>query len=111
MWSNLPEGFPNCEKTGLTTEEGHLLNAINLAWTISDHGRKTFYVRVLKRSFLVMAFIVIILFGRLVLSSSGENYTTSVNAATVSATIRMLNIPGNEVISDFVESTMSAIFK
>lgn len=35
-WSNLPSGFPNIEIDGLTKEETHLLEAIKIAWLVSE---------------------------------------------------------------------------
>lgn len=38
-WDNLPTGFPNISKAGLTKEEAHLLEAIKLAWLVADEKR------------------------------------------------------------------------
>ncbi len=35
-WDNLPNGFPNVSKVGLTKEEVHLLDAIKIAWLVAD---------------------------------------------------------------------------
>ncbi len=34
-WRNVPEGFPVVDSSGLTKEEKHLLEAIEMAWFVS----------------------------------------------------------------------------
>ena len=35
-WENLPSGFPNLNEKGLNKEETHLLEAIKLAWVVTE---------------------------------------------------------------------------
>jgi hypothetical protein len=42
-WGNTPEGFPIVDRKGLTKEEGHLLEAIEMAWFVSQTN--SFYVK------------------------------------------------------------------
>ena len=97
-WNTLPSGFPDLPKTGLSCEEGHLLEAITLAWlTTNKDGRVKLYINTVKSFFLIVIIFIIGTFGIQILKGSGPS-VQAVNAAT-------LNI--NEV----VQSTMSAILR
>ena len=98
-WTSLPEGFPKLNKTGLTRQEGHLLDGIKLAWVVSD-GRDYFIKTVARRAFVGAAIIILVLLGKTIVSSPDKNLTRSVSAKTVGQTF-----------GDFVEATMSAVFK
>lgn len=102
-WNNLPEGFPNCDKQSLTKEESHLLEAIEMAWMLTEKGRTTLYKKFLRLSFVVIAISTIALLGINILTNPEGKYTKSVNAATISAQL-MQNLEGA------IESTRSAIF-
>lgn len=108
-WDNLPGGFPNLDKTGLTKEEGHLLNGIKLAW-LTSAGRSVFYRTLARRTVLGAAIITIALLGRSIITTTNNSYAKSVNAATVSATIKNLTKVSAEGLEDIIESTRSAIF-
>ncbi len=98
-WGNLPDGFPNLDKKGLSKEEGHLLDGIKLAWVTSE-GRETLYKTTAKRAFVGMVIVILILLGGNLLANPENSITKSVSAKTVS-----------ESVGDFVEATMSAVFK
>ncbi|OGM24057.1 hypothetical protein A2715_02670 [Candidatus Woesebacteria bacterium RIFCSPHIGHO2_01_FULL_39_32] len=97
-WENLPNGFPNLGKQGLTRQEGCLLDAIKLAWMTGElEGRKSLLLNTTRVFLLVSAIVVIGTLG-LQLLRSPENTFTTVNAATIK-------------VDDVIQSTMSAILK
>ena len=98
-WSSLPAGFPNLNKRGLTKEEGHLLDGITLAWITSD-GREVFYKTLARRTVVIVVLIFVVLFGRSVLTSTNKSVTRTVSAKVM-----------GERVGDFVEATMSAVFR
>ena len=98
-WSNLPAGFLDLDKTGLTKEESHLLDGIKLAW-IASKGRGVFYKTVAKRAFVGIAIVVLVLLGGNLLANPEKSIAKNVSAKTVSQTVE-----------EFVEATMSAVFK
>ncbi len=98
-WSNLPAGFPNLDKTGLTKEESHLLDGITLAWVTSE-GRDFFAKRYARRALVGTTIILLILFGNNLLAKAEKSITKSVSAKTVT-----------EVFEDIIISTMSAVFR
>ena len=98
-WENLPEGFPNLDKDGLTTQEGHLLDAIKLAWINSnEQGKKYFLQKTARNVFFVLSILVIGTLTVRVLKNPQNSYTMNVHAAT-------------EKVSEVVQSTMSAILR
>src|SRR3989338_155573 len=90
-WENLPEGFPNLDKDGLTVQEGHLLDAIRLAYFANEGGWKVSLKRNSKIG-LIGLICLIGLVGLISLISPNK----SVNAATGQ-------------IESIIQSTMSAI--
>lgn len=40
-WAELPEGFPNCDLNGLTSEEIGKFNAIKALWQLAQPERQT----------------------------------------------------------------------
>lgn len=98
-WSNLPVGFPSLDKTGLTKEEGHLLDGIRLAWLTSE-GREVFYKTLARRTVVIVVLVFVVLFGRSVLISTNKSVTRTVSAKVM-----------GERVGDFVEATMSAVFR
>jgi uncharacterized membrane protein len=107
-WSSLPEGFPYLNKKGLTTEEGHLLDAVELAWLTTGTGRSILYKKIARVSLATIAVIIIGIFAKTVLKNPESKYLKSAKAATISATLKH---NGVNIIEDVVESTMSAIHK
>jgi hypothetical protein len=105
-WSTLPPDFPNCDTSGLGKEEKHLFSAIIFAWTVSV-GRPVFYKKLLKQSMLTVGAILILLLGYNSLSNPESTFSKAVNAATISATMRVSPIQ----VHDILESTASALFK
>lgn len=97
-WDSLPAGFPNLPKTGLTREEGHLLDGIRLAWTASE-GRDYLIKTVSRRAAVVAAIIFVLLVGRNIITRT-HYITNTVSAKTVS-----------QVVGEAVQATMSAVFK
>lgn len=97
-WNVLPADFPNISKTGLTKEEGHLLDGIKLAW-LSSKGKAYFIKITARRTFVVATIIFVLLAGRNIITGS---HTTSktVSAKTVS-----------QVVGEAVQATMSAVFR
>ena len=104
-WSCLPSDFPNCDVSGLGKEEKHLFGAIKFAWTVSI-GRSIFYKNLLKQSLLTVGVILILLLGYNSLSNPESTFSKAVNAATISATMRV-----SPQVQDILESTASALFK
>lgn len=98
-WENLPPGFPHCDKRGLTKQEGHLLDGIKLAWLTSE-GRGVFYKSLARRTVVLAVLIFVVLLGRSVLTSTDKSVAQSVSAKTVT-----------QAVEDFVEATMSAVFR
>lgn len=98
-WSNLPAGFPSLDKTGLTKEESHLLDGIRLAW-ITSEGQGVFYKTLAKKTVVIVVLIFVVLFGRSVLTGTDKSVTRTVSAKTM-----------KERVGDFVEATMSAVFR
>ena len=98
-WTSLPEGFPNIDKDGLTKEEGHILDGIKLAW-ITSEGQEALYKATAKRAFLGIAIVILVLLGSSLLVRPETSITTSVSAKTVS-----------QSFEEFVEATMSAVFR
>ena len=100
-WEKLPLGFPDIPKTGLTREEGYLLDGIKLAYfataggwkkglTVPKHGQALLIV--------LIGLISLISFISIITQPGGNEFTRTVNAATVQ-------------MDDLVQSTMSAILK
>ena len=109
-WGNLPVGFPDLPKYGLSKEETCVLEAIVLAWTTSA-GRGFLYRKTARLGFFVVAISFIGIFGFNFFRTPEYAQTKSVNAATISATLKQMNI-GNDSpidIEGIVESTMSAV--
>jgi hypothetical protein len=111
-WNNLPMGFlsepegsmsrwPNLSKTGLTKEERHLFDAIKTQWIIEGGGREKFYKTAVRQVILglTVSILGVLLFSNLN-TSPDKNLTRSVSAKTVS-----------QSFGDFVEATMSAVFR
>jgi hypothetical protein len=109
-WEKLPIGFPHLSKQGLTIEEGHLLDAIYLAW-VNTEGRGHFYKRSVKLLLIVIATVFIISYGGNLLKANGGEYAKRVNAATISATFKSGSIKAAQDAGDVFESTVSAIFR
>jgi len=59
-WGGLPEGFPNAGRQGLTKEEKHLLEAIEMAWFVSLPP-KHHATKVLNASFGLMTVMTVLL--------------------------------------------------
>ena len=64
-WSVVPSGFSNVNKQGLTKEEGHLLEAIEMAWRVSQPN--SFYIKKMFNTgfgvaSIMAVFMVIIMF-------------------------------------------------
>ena len=98
-WATLPFDFPKLSKKGLSKVEGHLLDGIKLAWTVSV-GRKVFAKSVAKHVMLSFSIVVIaILLGKTLIGGSLYLVTKNVSAKTVS-----------ESVEEIVEATMSAVF-
>jgi len=99
-WENLPVGFPNLSRDGLTYEETLLLDAIKLAY-VNEVGRKTFTSKAGQA--LLIGLIILTAVGgqalliRLISSPKGE-FTKTVSAATLK-------------VGEIVESTRSAILR
>ena len=98
-WSSLPDGFPNLSKEGLTKQERHLLDGIKLTWVVSE-GRETLYKTTAKRAFVGVVIVALVLLGGSFLVRPETSITKSVSAKTVSQTVE-----------EFVEATMSAVFR
>ena len=99
-WENLPVGFLDLSKEGLTKEEGHLLDAIKLAWlTTQPEGRKTLYKNTIKSGL----FVFISLMGLISLI----NHTFLSNEIEFSSTVQAATVKIDEVI----QSTRSAILR
>ena len=107
-WSSLPTGFPDLSKTGLTKEEGHLLDGIKLAWLATGTGKAGLYKNTLKLGVATLSILFIVLFSINAVKNLEGNFTRSVNAATISATFKKIQ-QGNGM--GLVESTMSAMFR
>ena len=98
-WDNLPVGFPNLSKEGLTIQEGHLLDAIKLAWINSNNlGRKYYLQKTVQNALLVISILVIGTLTIRVLKNLKNSYTMNVYAA-------------REIVSGVVQSTMSAVLR
>ena len=98
-WDNLPVGFPNLPKDGLTIQEGHLLDAIKLAWINSGSGgRKYYFLKTTRSALFVLSVLAVgtLIFN--VLKNPENSYTMNVYAA-------------REIVSGVVQSTMSAILR
>jgi len=110
-WDNLPKGFPHCNLSGLTIEEQRLFDGIKLAWQVNTRkGRISIYKSIIKH----ISISIIIIFSLLVTNKfMKQNDTTlvpSVNAATVSATLKRLGTGVGPVnVGEVVESTMSGL--
>ncbi len=91
-WEDLPVGFPNLPKVGLTHEEGLLLDAIKLAY-VNEVGRKT-----LIRHISLICLISLIGLLSLIFLSGQDKFTKPVSAATVK-------------VDEVIQSTMSAILR
>ena len=102
QWEQLPVGFPNCDTSELPTrEEKYLFNAIKTAWVISGGGRSYFYKTVFKHTAVGITAIALMIFlGKVLVASPEKKVTRSVSAKTVT-----------RAVEDFVEATMSAVFK
>ena len=98
-WDNLPQGFPNLNKDGLSLEEGYLFDAIKTAWII-EGGRKTFYRAFAKKTLLGVAAAALILLGGSLVTAGKNALTTSVSAKTIT-----------QSFGEILESTMSAIIR
>lgn len=115
-WSSLPPNFPNLPKDGLSKEETHLLDGIKTAWFASSNGTKYLKSKAIKsvRFGTLQIIIAIIIYLALsFLASPDRKYAKSVNAATISATLRrMTQDVGSEIdFEQIVESTKSAVTK
>ena len=94
-WDKLPRGFPNLEKIELTREEGHLLDAIKLAWlTTTSTGRRYLCRKVTRTgTFLIICLISLMGLIRLITLPSEKRLIKPVNAAaTISATLKYFNL-------------------
>lgn len=100
-WNNLPSDFPNYEPKGLTIMEADILGAINLAWMTTGPGRTIFEKRILKVTAVSFAIIFVMALGGIVILQTGKTLSQSVNAATISATMKL----GGSIL----ESTTSAL--
>ena len=98
-WSTTPSGFPYMDKTGLTKQEGHLLDGIKLAWVVSDGGREHLYKSVARKALLGVTAIVLI-FLTINLLTKPVSLTKNVEAKTV-----------RQAVGAVVEATMSAVFR
>jgi len=99
-WDNLPMGFPDCDTSGLTQKQDrHLFDAIKTEWIV-EGGGQGYFVKAVARRTAIAAAVIFVLFagGRLITSS--QITTNTVSAKTVSQTV-----------GDFVEATMSAVFR
>jgi hypothetical protein len=101
-WKSLPLGFPNCDIEALSREEKHLFGAIKLAWVVSE-GRGDYYRNFTKKSILTIGVILILFLAQNVLTNPKSSFSKAVNAATVSATLKTINI------DEVMDSTMSAL--
>jgi len=98
QWDKLPPDFPNLDKSGLSTEEGHLLDGIKLAW-LTGEGRETFYKSVTRKALVgVTTVILIVLISNLL--TKPVSFTKSAQAKTLT-----------EAVGEVVEATMSAVFR
>lgn len=97
-WGNLPAGFPDFDKKGLTREEGHLLDGIKLAW-MAGEGRGVFYKTVARQAVVTATIIFVLFAGRNIITRT-HYITNTVSAKTVTQTI-----------GEIIESTASAILR
>ncbi len=99
-WSNLPKGFPYIVKEGLTREEGHLLDAIVLAWSTSTKaGRKWLFFNSVKPTLSIMILISTLIGTLNLLSADSSRLTKPVQATTY------------RIVDEIIQSTMSAILR
>src|SRR4030042_5407096 len=112
-WNNLPYDFPNLSKTGLTREEGYLLDGIKLAWMASEsQGKMHLLKNSLKISLSAIALLAILSISRNFVKSPEWQYARQVSAATISATLKTTGISSNaNELNIFLESTMSGVLK
>lgn len=114
-WDNLPEGFPNCSKSGLSPQEQGLLEGIVLAWYNED-GRTVIYKRSATISTVLTTIIFIIFLSVHTLSSPTVKIVRSVSAATVSAMLKKHTVSeqindSNDVFNNVFESTVSGLLR
>lgn len=93
-WGKLPHDFPNLSKKGLTREEGHLLDAIVLAWLTTTPEGKNYLARKLR----IGLFGLFGLIGLISLITLKGNFSKQAKAAGV-------------ILDEAIQSTMSAILK
>lgn len=99
-WEKLPESFPDCDISELTTKQDrHLFEAIKTAWIVFGGGRDYFVKQVVRRTILAIV-IIFVLFAGGNLIKDIQTDTNTVRAKTV-----------GQVVGNVVEATMSAVFK
>ena len=106
-WELVPDNILDLRKENISRYEGHLLDAVKLAWMASGKGKKFLYTKTLKTFLLAISVFFILSFGANAIKNLEGNHTKSINAATISATINKIK-QGDGM--EIVESTMSAMF-
>ena len=113
-WQNLPIAFPKCDLTGLTIQEKCLFDAIVMAWSVqTKKGNLTIYKDIVKKTSISIAIIFSIWATNIIRHLPGSEISKSVNAATVSATLKQYtnsNLAPVDV-GGVVESTFSGMLK
>ncbi|KKQ84310.1 MAG: hypothetical protein UW51_C0009G0002 [Candidatus Amesbacteria bacterium GW2011_GWA1_44_24] len=98
-WDNLPNGFFYCKKDGLTKQEGHLLDAIVLAWYATQpEGRKFLSKKFTQTSSLLLISLISLIGLIRLISQNHSDFAKPVQAATTT-------------VNQVIQSTMSAILK
>jgi hypothetical protein len=114
-WDKLPTGFPNCDTKGLTPYEQGLFSGITLIWYANHGGRPALYKRFAKSLALIFAMVASGLMIKNILASKMFERAVTVNAATVSGTLRL--ITPDTTSEDYVsprkvlESTVSGFLR
>lgn len=110
-WDSLPKNFPDCNKRKLTNRELLLLDAIKLAWINENKNGKKYIINKSIQTVLILIAIGISLIEAGKLSFAKSGLIVGVNAATVSANLRRINLESSpqEIWSEIIESTNSAL--
>lgn len=115
-WEKLPEGFPYCDTRGLNPHEEGLFSGIVLIW-YANHGGRPILLKSFSQSLvLILAMVISGMMVKNILTSDMFERTLSVNAATISGTLRTLNVANDNnshsVSPSYVlESTVSGLLK
>jgi hypothetical protein len=111
QWEKFPMELLTQKPHSLNTEEKHVLNAIKMEY-FNEHAGSIITRKATKTALYSLVFLfigLISLISLILLSPATEKFAKPVSAATVSASLKHLDI--RQTLEQAYESTVSAVFR